>query len=461
MRGIGAWSLLVLAAGLRAWGLADWSLDGDEFYVWRDVGWLLDEGDWAPGVRSHPLGYLGIAGVVSVLGMDELSLRLFPALCGTLAVAALLFGRRDVLSAGAASVAGLLAAISPWLVYHSQTARFYGPLLLFSTLAILWMLPGPRARPGWAMVAFLAAVASHPTAAVLLVGLLVSLRDESRRRGAVPRSVLVIAGLGVVAVVASGSTVLELVLQALGREGGPADYDARHFVLGLGYNTHGVLLLAGVGVLLAMFRRGQVTTALAVHAVVPAALLLVAALLGASIHQRYVLAVIPAMLLLGGGAVATGWVAGGSARLGAALLLGVGLLIPAPALVDHLRTGNRHDWRGLAAEIASRADPDTIFVVDEHSLLEEVYLPPEAGFADMDFFEEPLKEERWFEGFVNNRRDCWVVLKASRLGGAYEGRTMSWVGEHFEELLRWGPPPGFLVRHDNRLVVFRRREQDG
>ena len=76
-------------------------------------------------------------------------------------------------------------------------------------------------------------------------------------------------------------------------------------------------------------------------------------------------------------------------------------------------------------------------------------------------FEAPLESRTRERSFVNNRRDCWVLLKASKLGGSYGEPVMAWLGEHFDEVQRWGEAPPALVRHDNRLVIYHRKPRPG
>ena len=97
--------ILALAAWWRLAGLGQWSLDGDEVYSWFDVQTLLSGGDWPQGVRTQPLGYLAMAGMVGLAGLDEFTLRLAPALGGLATVALLLLMRRDILPTGTAMIA--------------------------------------------------------------------------------------------------------------------------------------------------------------------------------------------------------------------------------------------------------------------------------------------------------------------------------------------------------------------
>ena len=189
--------VILVAAALRLFQLGAWSLDGDEIYSWYDVQDVLAGRTWPQGAQVAPGGYLLIAAFVATLGLDEFSVRLGPSLCGLAAVAVLGLLRRDVRGPGERLATAALAASSPWLVYHAQTARFYGPLLLCASLALLWSLPGRGRRPGLAAVSWLGGVVCHPSAALLAPGLLAPLVRD--RRGRLRLLGLALAGAGLLA----------------------------------------------------------------------------------------------------------------------------------------------------------------------------------------------------------------------------------------------------------------------
>ena len=438
--------VLGLATLLRVHGLSRWSLDGDELYSYYGVQKLLG-GELEPGVRSYPLGYVLMAGSAAVLGLDELGLRAASALCGLLAVAALLLLRRDAVPAGAGIVAALLAALSPWLVYHSQEARFYAPLLLFATLATLYALPGPEQRPWLALLCGVLAALCHPSALLLLPCLVVP--PLARR---LPLSaVLALAGAGAVAggvwLLWGGGALPRLVQAALARHA-LASYDTLHLLAGLGYAIGpAALLLVAAGAWPAWRERAPGDRLLLACASVPVVLLVLLSLLAASVQQRYAMAAVPALLLLAGrGAVA---LAGRPTLRGA--LVAAAVLAPAPQLWALSRDGDRSDMRGAAAWLREHAQADDIFVADEHSLLDLYF----AGWQQTKVEEEDLNPKK-LEGFPRNKHEVWIVLKANRLGGTYGADFEAWLAQYFTERARIGPSPPPLVRHDNQLVVFQR-----
>jgi hypothetical protein len=452
----GVWAslaVLAVAGWLRLGELATWSLDGDELFSHYDVQEIVDGEPWPQGARSHPIGYAVMAVSVALLGPGEFPLRLPSALLGLLAVGALLSLRRDVVGRAEALLAAALAAISPWLVYHAQEARFYGPLFAFATFATLWSLPGPGRRPLLAGACGLFAVLCHPTAALLLPCLATSMLES----GVARRRVLV----GVAALTLSltlwlmlgDRAVIDVVVAAIERKG-YADYDAAHFVLGLGYNLGlGVGALAGLGLVTAWRAPRPGDRTLLASALVPPAALLLLGLLGVNVQQRYAMAAVPAALLLAG--------RGGAALAGRPLptvaLGALALLSPLPELLAYARTGDRHDYREAAAWVADNVPADDILVVDEHAIL-DLYLQAWPGERTDMIKEAPLSGQQ-MQDVLGNRRGVWVVVKRNRMGGAYGPAFTGWLRQGFEVETEIGEPPHRLARHDNRLVILKRRQR--
>ena len=94
-----------------------------------------------------PLYYLALRGWRELIGETEFGLRSFSALAGVVTVAGVLAFSRLVTGLGAVSsgrvvsaTAGLLASVSPVMVYYSQETRMYALLALISVLSTLALL---------------------------------------------------------------------------------------------------------------------------------------------------------------------------------------------------------------------------------------------------------------------------------------------------------------------------------
>lgn len=161
--------LIVVAFGLRFWRLGDWSFDSDETFMLRD------------SLRPHltnprPLLYfLNHYLVAPLLPLDELGLRLLPALFGVLAIPAIyLVGRRLVGPRAALLGAGLLT-FSPLHVYYSQFARYWSLVFLLCSVYPFVLYLGVRDRnPRTLVLGFLAGIVAtlaHPASVILVGGL--------------------------------------------------------------------------------------------------------------------------------------------------------------------------------------------------------------------------------------------------------------------------------------------------
>ncbi|MEA2713012.1 MAG: hypothetical protein QOK27_973, partial [Gemmatimonadales bacterium] len=118
--------LIVLAFLLRFWRLGDWGFDSDETFTLRDSINLNPS-------NPRPLLYLLNHYIVSPLvPLNELGLRLLPALFGVLAIPAFYFVARRLVGTRAALFGALLLTFSSLHVYYSQFARYWTLVFLLS-----------------------------------------------------------------------------------------------------------------------------------------------------------------------------------------------------------------------------------------------------------------------------------------------------------------------------------------
>ena len=111
--------------------------------LWWDEGWSVYFASLplkrmlaATAVDIHPpLYYALLHWWSSAFGFSPLSLRLLSVLFGVGTVAAVYWLGRLALGRSAALAAGLIAAVSPMLVFYSQEVRMYGLVTLLSTLS--------------------------------------------------------------------------------------------------------------------------------------------------------------------------------------------------------------------------------------------------------------------------------------------------------------------------------------
>ncbi len=217
---------LITAMGtfLRLWDLGGISIWGDEVFEGRESlsVYRLDIVAGLEGFVGHVASVVGLLvsgaelqglepddfGAFEEAGITSSSLRLAPAVIGslTIAVAGLLtrrfLGRRQSL------VLALLLAVAPWHIYWSQGARFYAIQFLFYAIAFIWYFEATESRStkrlALAMLFFVLAFNAQYTSFVLLPiiatdWLIGRLTDRPPRLDA--RSFFII-GIGVVCAVA-------------------------------------------------------------------------------------------------------------------------------------------------------------------------------------------------------------------------------------------------------------------
>jgi mannosyltransferase len=141
-----------IAFGLRVQGLVFQSLWRDEIDSLRFASQplvMLFKGLGSPG-HNGPLYYLLLRPWLEVAGRSEFSLRFFSAAAGVLAVPLLwrvaleLEPRRPAV----ALVGALLVATSPYLVWYSQEARMYAAVVCLVLLSMYCLLVAAR-KGGW------------------------------------------------------------------------------------------------------------------------------------------------------------------------------------------------------------------------------------------------------------------------------------------------------------------------
>lgn len=149
------WAALLvigLAFLLRVQGLSFQSLWRDEVDSLRFATQPLAEllrGFAAPG-HNGPLYYFLLRPWLELAGESEFSLRFFSVLAGVAAVAVVYhLGRRLVPGSSCAPlVASLLAAVSPYMVWYSQEARMYASVVTLVLGALACLFAGAE-RGGW------------------------------------------------------------------------------------------------------------------------------------------------------------------------------------------------------------------------------------------------------------------------------------------------------------------------
>lgn len=337
-----------------------------------------------------PLYYLLLHGWRAGIGDSEFGLRAFSALAGVLTVAATmaLAGAISRSPSAVVLIAGLLAAVSPPLVYYAQETRMYALLALLAVLStwVLWQwLAGPR-RSNWLwLVAYgLLAAAGLYThysfpAIILGQGILIALYvfapqlwtgptgpvSDRRWPAAVGWVVAVLAAVVVYAV------WVPVFLRQIGGRSGAAQGLANYVMdsgawLSMGstlpFPTAAWPLLAALLLVVLGFiiGRRRATVPLVMAAVPIGGSYLVGATDPA--FFKFLLTAVPFLCILAGLAWRVrGWVRAVPLLLTLAVVIGSGLSL------THMFTDPayaRADYRGMAARIAADAHPNAAVILN-------------------------------------------------------------------------------------------------
>jgi len=150
-----------LAFGLRLYRLDAQSLWLDEGSTWVEVtgkGWLTLFAELFSPNAGYPLYHLLLKAWVLVAGDSEWALRFPSALAGALVVPVLMAAAGELRAAVgraedryAPAWVGLLAAFSPYALWHAQDAKVYSMLILASALLVWTLLRALRSgtRGAW------------------------------------------------------------------------------------------------------------------------------------------------------------------------------------------------------------------------------------------------------------------------------------------------------------------------
>lgn len=314
-----------------------------------------------------------------VFGDGEVALRSLSAIAGTLTIPVAYLAARSVIGRRGALMVGLLAALSPALIWYSQEARSYAVLLLLCALSLMFFLRSRSAATrrnliGWSVASALALTA-HYFALFLVAPEAVWLLAVTVNRRAV------VAALLPIAVAGAALAPLALYQRAhTGTEwisripfGGRAQETVYFFSFGRGLGvlrSHERLALLVVGAVFVLAiaavmrgpdpraRRGALV-ALGVGVAVIAIPVAARVVHNDFFLDRNVLAAwLPLIIVL---AAATAY--GGHAKIGLAVVIGICTLF---AAIDIRTPGNvdvqRDDWRAVA-RVLGPARSDRAIVV--------------------------------------------------------------------------------------------------
>ncbi len=415
--------ITLVSAVLRFYKLGDWSFWGDEIF---SVGYGEDGFNYSLLRRSLAGSLIHLA--TTTLGTSEWSARLLPALIGIISIPILYFPIKRLFGASVALLASGFLAVSPWHLYWSQNARFYSLLLLFYTLAVLYLVIGLEEDRPWFLllsVIFVGLAARERLVALFYIPVVVSyfiflkvlsIDNPLHQR---MRYLVGFFALGVVLSLLFAFPYVRNLDQWMVNFGGPNNPPL--WILGgtVYYIGLPVVCIGTAGAIYFLVKRNRAVLLVSLSAVIPLVLMAGIALFHYSAN-RYVFIILTSWTLLAALAVKELFNhLKGHLRIfpaGLVFLLFLALM-QEDFLYFQYQNGNRPDWKAAFEFIESEKQPG------------EIVLSANRGLADY-YTQEKTKSLEFFE--INNFKEfgvkVWIVDDWSAKDANPD--TIKWVEEN-------------------------------
>ena len=382
------------------------------------------------GDRHPPLHYIVLWATVKVLGDGELAVRLPSIIAGTLVIPALYLLGRELYDRRTGLVAAAFGTVSPLLIWYAQEARMYAFVTLFGLLALLTQLRAIRnpSMLNWALYIFATAALlwSHYFG-LLLIGIQqviwLGVLLQKRRAQEPFRPLALGFAYSLVVLVMQLIPLITFAhkqyTSTAGAAGSPAGtYDGLSFYAVVsnvawalwGYHPDSITQLLSAAwpllLLLSLLLLGRggsrATMILAAAAFVPIVILIIVALFDRELFEvRYFLVAVPLLFLVIARLV-TGWIRRPGARLAAA---GVVILTLLLGLWDQqTNDGNprMYDFRGALEKIEADAGPRSLLV----------YEPPDMKYV-LEYYAPDIRSRPLSKGAPPRRDGSPVFVLAS------------------------------------------------
>ena len=305
------WGVLIIAitavaAVLRAYGMADWPVHGDEYYsIWRAKLFFDDFEHFKP--KAFPAYHIIVAVLFKLTGSTSALVARLPSVIFGVATIPLfwLFGRR-IFGRQVVAVAVAIIVVTEWHIFHSWQARYYSAVFMLSGLSGLLFYGAIWYNRPWRAVAALIlggiATAFHPTGSFVIAGSVCYLVVLGIFRPLRPaHSIKKVALCYLVPVAVACLPVAWKFIDILGRWSGKGlhwNYSPMHMALGVvrGIGLT-VSLAAFAGALICSLRKSRLVVFLLCW-FVPVTAGLVVLSPFADVRPDYVFAVVPACMFL-------------------------------------------------------------------------------------------------------------------------------------------------------------------
>jgi mannosyltransferase len=423
-------ALVVFGGFLRFWRLADWSVESDEVFMLRD--------SIHPSFKNpRPLLYfLNHYVVAPFVPLNELGLRLLPAVFGVLAIPAFYWVTRRLVGTRAALFGTFLLTVSPLHVIFSQFARYWSLVFLLCAIYPYALYIGLRERNrrmlAVGVVTGILACLAHPASVLLLGGpgiwlMITYLRPSYLRRAWDQKVVRWAVIISLVLAIGIAMHFVPILLRwvsvhdtrgafgqyLLGPKLAPGLKQLKYLLAYTEGLTLPVTLAGAVGVYILLKGRDRTLAIfLASVALFPIVFLTLVSL-RTPVSTYYLLPTTP-VLFIGAGVFLNrifevDWGLRARWLIPATVLLLI-LHAGTPTLVSQYLNGRRYDFRAAAHWLQKRFGPGDILYSDQPVAMG--YYLPQMDVQQLRFKTEPLQEATDSIHRESRRGSLWIVAPA-------------------------------------------------
>jgi dolichyl-phosphate-mannose-protein mannosyltransferase len=465
--------LILLAIGLRFARLGSWGLEGDEIFTLRD--------SLTPQFGNpRPLLYLLNYYLIRPFGpLDELSLRILPALFGVLAIPAIYLVAQRLVGTRVALFAALLVTFNPLHVYQSQYARYWSLVFLLCAVYPFAIFLGFRDRDrrllAIGILTGILAAFAHP-ASVLLVGglalwfwlthpprhLLGLLSTQKSLRWSALLVVLLVGAVAVRYVPVLRNWILVRPRLHLGEHllftpGGLGVTQIALILSLVDALTVPLVLAAAVGIYsMWQGREAPLARLLTCLFALPVSFIVLLSLLTA-VSTTYLMPATPIAFI--GAGVFLDRITGATGNLRPRYLIPATITVimmvaGAPTLISQYRDGRRFDFRGAARWLEQNLGPSDVVFSDQYFTMRHYLRAPQAErlVADPVLLQQVVSRL----GQSGRGGDLWIVAPYSARGGHRTTRNLgslkAWIYRHCQ--LRNAIGVARLDYRVNELQIF-------
>jgi uncharacterized membrane protein len=300
--------ITLLAAVLRFYKLGEWSYFLDELYTWRDSLQAYSRPLTMVLYPNERLAFLLSTKLsMDIFGENAIALRFFPYIFGTLTIPLLYFPLKTLFDKRVAFLVIFLLTISPWHIYYSQMARWYSFLLLlifFSLVYFYFFIEYGCTKYIFVYLLLLyVALSFHLTAGfvvgiVLSYSLFVLIFPKFQSENIQTRKLLIVLAIHFALIMASIPRLVNFISKWTTAEELFGSWGSDLFIKFIYHITPSIAFVAFVAFIVSVKNKDRKGIFFATYCLLPLVVLSIASMFNLNVNPRYLLFVLPGILLL-------------------------------------------------------------------------------------------------------------------------------------------------------------------